>query len=324
MTVLANKRRSIGSNRSCKARSGRRYVADRLPPQTQATPHATGAPARRIGGRMRQFLRQTILLTSRYAAIWRGDYLSLLAMAGQAIVVAVLLGVLFGDLGAVEKKHDHAQRCVNLLFLLAVSSFWFGCNNSAKEIVKERTIYTRERDFNLHVGSYYTSKLLLLTLISWLQTLLLFVIVWFWCGPPGSFAKELLVLLTLALTGVTLGLAISAFAASEEMAITLIPMVIIPQIILSGAISPLEGWSKFLAILGVSTYWGKRGMDACLPENVANAVLPPPGLEQHSTGVAVAVLFAHALAAVMIALVLLNWQNRRGRGLVALVAARRL
>ena len=35
------------------------------------------------------------------------------------------------------------------MFLLAVSSFWFGCNNAAKEIVKERTIYTRERDFNL-------------------------------------------------------------------------------------------------------------------------------------------------------------------------------
>ena len=27
---------------------------------------------------------------------------------------------------------------MNLLFLLAVTSFWFGCNNAAKEIVKER------------------------------------------------------------------------------------------------------------------------------------------------------------------------------------------
>ena len=40
----------------------------------------------------RTFLRQTNLLTRRYFAIWRGDYLALLAMLGQSIVVAVLIG----------------------------------------------------------------------------------------------------------------------------------------------------------------------------------------------------------------------------------------
>ena len=76
------------------------------------------------------------------------------------------------------------------MFLLAVSSFWFGCNNAAKEIVKERTIYTRERDFNLRIGSYYASKLLLLTAFSWLQTILLFTIVWLWCNPPGPLGRR--------------------------------------------------------------------------------------------------------------------------------------
>ena len=62
-------------------------------------------------------------------------------MLGQALVVSVLLGVLFGDLSAVSEPSEHARRSINLMFLLAVSSFWFGCNNAAKEIVKERTIY---------------------------------------------------------------------------------------------------------------------------------------------------------------------------------------
>ena len=82
---------------------------------------------------------------------------------------------------------------------------------------------------------------MLLTVISWLQTILLFTIVRLWCGPPGPVASELIILLALALAGVTLGLAISAFAATEEMAITLIPMAVIPQIILSGTIPPVEG-----------------------------------------------------------------------------------
>jgi ABC-type multidrug transport system ATPase subunit/pSer/pThr/pTyr-binding forkhead associated (FHA) protein len=292
-----------------------RYVADRLPadggPKTRVPP----APARRPGGRLWLFLRQTLLLTRRYAAIWRGDYLALLAMAGQAAVVAVLLGLLFGRLDDVQDPFEHARRTVNLLFLLAVSSFWFGCNNAAKEIVKERTSYTRERDFNLLAESYYASKLLLLTAFSCLQAVLLFGVVRAWCGPPGPFVAGLGVLLALALAGVTLGLAISAFAATEEMAITLIPMAVIPQIILSGLIAPLEGLSKVLALVGVSTYWGKRGLDGCLPEEVAKAV---PGLEQHSPAGAVLVLLMHAAVCIVAALVVLHWQHLRRRGRIAL------
>jgi ABC-type multidrug transport system ATPase subunit/pSer/pThr/pTyr-binding forkhead associated (FHA) protein len=295
-----------------------RYVNERMPPATAAHGHAPLTRAHRSGGRLREYLRQTALVTRRYAAIWRGDSLSLLAMAGQALVVAVLLGLVFGNLDKVRRPDEHAGRSVNLMFLLAVSSFWFGCNNAAKEIVKERTIFRRERDFNLRVESYFTSKLLLLTAFSWLQTILLIGVIRVWCHPPGSTVIELAVLLTLALTGVTLGLAISAAAATEEMAITLIPMAVIPQIILSGSIAPLEGLSRLLALLGVSTYWGKRGLDACLPEEVAQAVLPS-GLEQHSTGVAVLVLLAHAAACIVVSLLMLHMQNRRRRALATLL-----
>ena len=305
--------------RFMKSSHWQRYVIDRLPPETKTKERTSPAPTGRLVEHVQVFVRQTVLLTRRYAAIWRGDYLSLLAMAGQAIVVALLLGVLFGNLdqlarGDAKEKAEHAGRSVSLMFLMAVSSFWFGCNNAAKEIVKERTIYTRERDFNLRVGSYYTSKLLLLTAFSWLQTLLLFMIVRIWCRPPGPFLDELIVLFALALAGVTLGLAISALATTEEMAITLIPMVVIPQIILSGTISPLEGWSKWLAFVGISTYWGKRGLDASLPEAVAKSA----GLDQHSTAIAVLVLAAHAIAGIVAAVTVLYWQSRR-RGLAALL-----
>jgi ABC-type multidrug transport system permease subunit len=193
------------------------------------------------------------------------------------------------------------------MFLLAISSFWFGCNNAAKELVKERTIYTRERDFNLLVSSYFSSKILLLTLFSAIQTVALFAIVRSWCTPPGAALPQLAVLLALALAGVSIGLAISALAASEEMAITLIPMVVIPQIILSGAIVPLDGVSKWLGQFAVATYWGKRGLDAGLPANLVRAI----GLDQHSTAFALLVLLAHACVAIGLALAVLHWQNRR-------------
>ena len=48
--------------------------------------------AAKLSEQSRLFLRQMVLLTQRYFAIWRGDYLALLAMLGQSILVAVLLG----------------------------------------------------------------------------------------------------------------------------------------------------------------------------------------------------------------------------------------
>jgi ABC-type multidrug transport system ATPase subunit/ABC-type multidrug transport system permease subunit len=337
----------------------KRYVEERLPADTGPEPAAAAPPSGRHD-RIRLYFRQAVLMTRRYFAVWVADYPSLLAMAGQALLVAVLLCVLFGDLSKKATKHntagpapppaqapanaaqreamekatreakeeakaaaDDAKRAantVNLLLLLAVSSFWFGCNNAAKEIVKERTIYTRERDFNLLVGSYYTSKLLLLATFSCLQVAILYVIVRAWCGVQVQPLIGMAVLLLLALAGVTLGLAISAFSKTEEMAITLIPMAVIPQIILSGVIAPLSGVSKALALVGITTYWGNRALegDGCLSETLAAAV-HPEALDQNSPWAAMLVLVLHALAGIVVALGLLYWQGRRGRGLAFLL-----
>jgi len=300
----------------------RRYVSERLPKQVAAP--AVRLPVSRPADKGRTFLRQTHLLTRRYFAIWRGDYLALLAMLCQSVLVAVLLGVLFGQLKPLADASnpldptgavDFARKSVNLLFLLAVTSFWFGCNNAAKEIVKERAIYTRERDFNVQVGSYYCSKFLLIMLFSGAQVLVLAGIVNLWCDPPGAFAQQCLLLMCLAAAGVALGLAISAVAPTEEMAITLIPVAILPQIILSGVIAPLAGVGKSLAQTLITAYWGNRGLDALLTSEQARAA----GVEQGTPGSALVVVLGHAGVFIVAALAVLFWQGRRARLLADLL-----
>lgn len=286
-----------------------KYVLDRLPRDAALGSRSVPRKPLPFADRFRAFFRQSIILTRRYAAIWRSDAASLLATFGQSLLVALLLGMLFGNLEAVANPIEHSHRSVHLVFLLAVSCFWFGCNNSAKEIVKERTIYDRERDFNLRPDSYYASKLAVLLLIGALQSALLFAIVRAWCGPTGPVLPMLSVLVLLAAAGTTLGLALSACAASEEMAIAMIPMAVIPQIILSGVIAPLEGASNALAWIFVSTFWGKRGLDACLPADVAAALRPTP-LQQHSTSAAVLVLLGHCAAAAALALLALRVRRK--------------
>lgn len=285
------------------------YVQARLPAAKKELDAVEEQPPHSLLENAGLFLRQTGLLTRRYLAIWRGDFLALLAMLGQSLVVAGLLALLFGDLRKETDPQVHAQHSVSLLFLLAVSSFWFGCNNAAKEMVKERAIAARERDFNVKLSSYYTSKVLVLLLFSSVQTVLLYLLAHHWCGPPGPEGAECGLLLVLAATGVTLGLAISALAPTEEMAVTLIPMVIIPQIILSGVIAPLKDLSEKLARAMITTYWGNRGLDALLPEEVARYA----GLKQESAREAILVLACHALVFVLIALLCLWLQGRRGK-----------
>ncbi len=300
-----------------------RYVLDRLP--KKAAPSATHRPAGTAANTGFALLHQTHILTRRYFAIWVSDYLSLLAMVGQSILVAVLLGILFGKLEPISdtsnsldpssvaeharKAAVYARNSVNLLFLLAVTSFWFGCNNAAKEIVKERLIYTRERDFNVQVLSYYCSKLLLIMLFSGVQVFVLAGVVKSWCDPPGAFAPQCLVLMSLAAAGVALGLAISAAAPTEEMAITLIPVAILPQIILSGVIAQLKDVSKPLAQTFITAYWGNRGLDALLTEDQAKAAQ----MDHGSYVSALLVVLSHASLFILVALAVLFWQGRCAR-----------
>jgi hypothetical protein len=196
------------------------------------------------------------------------DRPALLMMVGQCLLVGLSLIMLFGDI-----SDDYGSRAASLLFLLGVTAFWFGCNNSAKEIVKEWTIFTRERDVNLLVGSYYASKAVLLGAMTLLQILLLFVITKFGTGLPGSGLGQLIMLSTLGTAGMAVGLLVSALARNTDVAATVVPMVLIPQIVLAGAIVPVEKFAKFVAATFVTLYWGYGGLVRSLDEGVADRVL---------------------------------------------------
>src|SRR5439155_1018238 len=65
-----------------------------------------------------------------------------------------------------------------LQFLIVIIILWFGCNNAAKEIVKEEAIYGRERAVNLGILPYLASKFLVLSVMTAVQTLLLMLVIY--------------------------------------------------------------------------------------------------------------------------------------------------
>jgi ABC transport system ATP-binding/permease protein len=241
-----------------------KYVVERVSVGPLASDGPYGRPRRTASARSNGF-RQSWVLIRRYAAILRGDPRALLAMAGQGLLIAVLLALVFGRLSAVANSLERAQRTVNLQLLLAVSCFWFGCNTAAKELVKERTIFHRERAMNLRIDAYLASKFTILTAVSVLQVSLLWGIVQARCGIPGSPASQWLTFVVLSIAGTAIGLLISTVARTEELATALVPMVVIPQIIMAGVIAPLSGAARGMAKSSITVYWAQQALERLLP-----------------------------------------------------------
>ncbi len=172
--------------------------------------------------------------------------------------------------------------------------------------MKERIIFQRERDYNLRVLSYFASKFLVLTLIGIVQATLLLGVARPWCQPPGDWLFQWITLSALATAGTAVGLLISAAARTEEVALALVPIAVIPQIILAGAIAPLRGFSEKLAQGIVSLYWGQQAIERLLPKGDMLLL----GREEEDWRVSLMVVALHALAAGLAAIFVLRFAGR--------------
>jgi hypothetical protein len=162
-----------------------------------------------------------------------------------------------------------------LLSIVVIAVLWFGCNNAAKEIVKEEAIYSRERAVNLKIAPYLGSKFLVLSMISTIQTFLFMLVLYGILEglhlllkqdvPPMiyqlDYPTQYGFLLLLSMSGVALGLLLSSCVASPDRASALLPYVLIPQLILGGGIIAVRaGVLYWLAVTLSPVYWAFRAV----------------------------------------------------------------
>jgi ABC-type multidrug transport system ATPase subunit/pSer/pThr/pTyr-binding forkhead associated (FHA) protein len=131
------------------------------------------------------------------------------------------------------------------LFIVAFMAVLFGVLNGTRAIVKEISIYRRERTVNLGIVPYVSSKVFVLGLFALYQSAALLLIVYaFEPFHQGIFLPIVLeayiTVVLAALIGLLSGLAASAFAANEDSANSLIPFLLIPQLVFAGVEIPLK------------------------------------------------------------------------------------
>jgi len=212
-----------------------KYVRARIA-ETEQLARTAGAlqlesPGRQEGPERRLGLSQWLTLTRRYLEVKLKDRRNTLLLMAQAPIVAILLAIIVGD----------SVNGSQTLFIAAIVSIWFGANNAVREIVSETAIYSRERLVNLKIPSYVFSKFAVLSGIALFQCLL-FVGILVGMGrlQTADFLSLTLILYLTSLAGIATGLFFSALVNSTEKAMSVLPLILIPQLLLSGYLKPLN------------------------------------------------------------------------------------
>jgi ABC-type multidrug transport system ATPase subunit/pSer/pThr/pTyr-binding forkhead associated (FHA) protein len=196
-------------------------------------------------------LRQWATLARRYMEVLGRDKFNLLILFGQSPIVAFLLYLVVG--------HDVPRDFP--FFVLALVAVWFGTSVAAREIIRERAVYNRERMVNLGLLPYVGSKLFVLSMIVGVQCVLLFGTVKLF-DLAGMMKlqgyvfglPQLITMIVTGIVGISLGLFISAVVKTSEMATSLVPLILIPQILFSGLVGVPTGLAKVVGVVMPATW----------------------------------------------------------------------
>jgi len=136
---------------------------------------------------------------------------------------------------------DNTPNDGRTIFIAAVIAIWLGANNAIREIISETEVYTRERLVNLKIPSYVLSKFAILSGIGLIQCFLfVLILTMFDRFSARDFTWLTLILYLTLLAGVSIGLFFSGLVSSTEKAMSILPLILIPQLLLSGFLKPLD------------------------------------------------------------------------------------
>jgi ABC transport system ATP-binding/permease protein len=250
------------------------HAVDGYGPATRR--EAAPRPVRAAQSRQVSGLRQFLILSSRNLKILTRDRASLILMLAAAPLVAMLDLLLAAVMGRnIFDYHEGSMANVMItLFQPAILPIVVGALAMMREFVKEKDVYKRERLVNLKVLPYVSSKLWVAALLALYQAMAYTGIHYLAFDMPGGVLEFVLMYVTVllaTLAGMVLGLLASAIAPNANAAPLIVVLLIIPQIVLGGALIPMPAsvtvptssrWA-FEALVNISGAGSDLAADHC-------------------------------------------------------------
>jgi ABC-type multidrug transport system ATPase subunit/pSer/pThr/pTyr-binding forkhead associated (FHA) protein len=276
------------------SRAYQKYVAEPLKgkisaEQAPTTPRPDSIVRKKRSAAAKQVsgLRQFLILSARNLKILTRDRAGLILMLATAPLVSlldVILAIVMGRTPFDFNNGDAAQTIITL-FLFTIYGVMVGGISQMREIVKEQEIYKRERLVNLQILPYVLSKIWIAAILALYQAIAYTIVHYLAFDMPGGTLEfiQIYVTMTLAtLAGMMLGLFASALAPNASSAPLLVIMLMLPQIVLGGALVPLPTFVSaptatrwaFEALMSITGPGSDLAADVCwkLPVDVRLAM----------------------------------------------------
>lgn len=213
-----------------------------------------------VSGKSRSsWFKQLSVLSARYFKLVINDKQRLFLLLIQAPLLAVLISFV-----ADGKQFNQYEMTKSLLFALSCSAFWVGMLNAIQEICKERTILKREYMTGLSLSAYVSSKIIILGLLCLIQSVMITGVFSLIVGLPKegiltfSFLELLITTFITAVASTAMGLFVSSLFTNADRAMTVAPILLMPQILFSGLIFKLSGATEIISWIAVCR-WSMEG-----------------------------------------------------------------
>lgn len=203
--------------------------------------------------------RQLRVLSARYLKLVANDRQRLLLLLAQAPLLAVLISFV-----ADGEQFGQYEMTKSLLFALSCSAFWVGMLNAIQEICKERTIMKREYMTGLSLSAYVSSKIIVLGVLCLIQSVMIMGVFSLMVGLPDEgvwlhpFVELLTTTFITAVASTAMGLCVSSLFTNADRAMTVAPLLLMPQILFSGLIFKLSGATEIISWAAVCR-WSMEG-----------------------------------------------------------------
>lgn len=190
-----------------------------------------------------------------------------------AAVISFLVCAIVG--GEMFKTYDDTK---SGFFAILSAAIWIGIFNSIQRICKEHDTISSEYRSGLHLRAYVLSHIIFDFFLCLIQAAILMVIcVMFIDFPeqgiifPHAVAEYAVTLFLVIWCSDIMGIMISSVASTPNAAMTAMPFVLILQLVMSGVLFDLHGWSAKVADITFSK-WGMSALGSIADLN--NPKLP--------------------------------------------------
>lgn len=163
----------------------------------------------------------------------------------EAPIMAFLIAFPLRATGTSEYMFSSSLHISSYLFLSAIAAMFFGLIGSATEIIRDKPLLRRERNARINFTGYFTAKAFVLTTITTVQCALYLMVGNAILEIHNLFLPFLLTLVLTSFVGISVALLISLLIKTERAALNMVPLILVPQILLAGAVVPFEEMNLF-------------------------------------------------------------------------------